>query len=65
MNRTPSKAQPLVERGAHVAVGVADIVTMLADDDAVDDGETLSIGGEPSVVQRQLPHRSEVVPQAT
>src|SRR5262245_14851339 len=55
-NRTPSKAQGLVERGAHLAARVADacrsdaVITMLADDDAVEDtvfgesGVLLSLG---------------------
>ena len=42
-NRTPSKAQGLIDRGAHLAARVADacqgdaVITMLADDDAVED----------------------------
>ena len=42
-NRTPAKARGLVERGARLAVQVADacrgdaVITMLADDDAVAD----------------------------
>jgi 3-hydroxyisobutyrate dehydrogenase-like beta-hydroxyacid dehydrogenase len=42
-NRTPSKAQALIDRGAHLALHLADacpgdaVLTMLADDDAVDD----------------------------
>jgi 3-hydroxyisobutyrate dehydrogenase-like beta-hydroxyacid dehydrogenase len=42
-NRTPSKAQGLIDRGAHQAARVADacrgdaVITMLADDDAVED----------------------------
>ena len=41
-NRTPEKAQPLVEQGAHRAATVADtskgdvVITMLADDSAVE-----------------------------
>ena len=41
-NRTPSKAQVLIDQGAHVAAGVADVcqddvvITMLADDNAVE-----------------------------
>jgi len=42
-NRTPSKAQALIDRGAHRAARVADacrgdaVITMLADDGAVED----------------------------
>src|SRR2546421_3703637 len=42
-NRTPSKAQGLTKRGAHLAARMADacqgdaVITMLADDDAVED----------------------------
>jgi 3-hydroxyisobutyrate dehydrogenase-like beta-hydroxyacid dehydrogenase len=49
-NRTPSKAQGLIDRGAHLAARVADacqgdaVITMLADDDAVD-GLVLGEGG--------------------
>ena len=41
-NRTPSKAQPLVKQGAHLAAHIADacrgdaVITMLADDSAVE-----------------------------
>jgi 3-hydroxyisobutyrate dehydrogenase-like beta-hydroxyacid dehydrogenase len=49
-NRTPGKAQGLIDRGAHLAARVADacqgsaVVTMLADDDAVE-GVVFGEGG--------------------
>jgi len=49
-NRTPSKAQGLIDRGAHLAAQVADacqgdaVITMLADDGAVE-GVVLGEGG--------------------
>jgi 3-hydroxyisobutyrate dehydrogenase-like beta-hydroxyacid dehydrogenase len=49
-NRTPSKAQGLIDRGAHLAARVADacqgdaVITMLADDGAVE-GVVLGEGG--------------------
>jgi 3-hydroxyisobutyrate dehydrogenase-like beta-hydroxyacid dehydrogenase len=52
-NRTPGKAQGLVERGAHPAVRLADacrgqvVITMLADDDAVQG----TVFGEEGVLQ--------------
>src|SRR5213083_2920269 len=51
-NRTPSKVQALVEQGAHAAARVADacggdaVVTMLADDGAVED----AVFGEKGVI---------------
>ena len=56
-NRTPSKAQALIDRGARLAARVADacrgdaVITMLADDDAVEgvvfgeEGVLRSLGG--------------------
>jgi len=52
-NRTPSKAQGMIDRGAHLAARVADacqgdaVITMLANDDAVED----VVLGEGGVVQ--------------
>ena len=51
-NRTPNKTRALVEKGAHAAAQVADVcrgdavVTMLADDDAVEG----VVGGEKGVI---------------
>jgi 3-hydroxyisobutyrate dehydrogenase-like beta-hydroxyacid dehydrogenase len=52
-NRTPSKAQGMIDRGAHLAARVADacqgdaVITMLANDDAVED----VVLGESGVLQ--------------
>lgn len=52
-NRTPSKAQGMIEQGAHLAARVADacqgdaVITMLANDDAVED----VVLGESGVLQ--------------
>src|SRR5205085_8686189 len=49
-NRTPGKAQGLIDRGAHLATQVADacrgdaVITMLADDGAVE-GVVFGVGG--------------------
>jgi 3-hydroxyisobutyrate dehydrogenase-like beta-hydroxyacid dehydrogenase len=65
-NRTPSKAQGLIDRGAHVAARLADacqgdaVITMLADDGAVE-GVVL---GEPGVL-RSLGKRTIHVSMST
>jgi 3-hydroxyisobutyrate dehydrogenase-like beta-hydroxyacid dehydrogenase len=65
-NRTPSKAQALIDRGAHLAARVADacqgdaVITMLADDDAVE-GTVFGEGG----VLRSLGERTIHVSMST
>ncbi len=62
-NRTPGKAQALIERGAHQAAHMADacqgdaVITMLADDDAVE-GVVLGTGGVLQSLGRSTIHVS-------
>lgn len=62
-NRTPARAQPLIDQGAHRVARVADacqgdaVITMLADDDAVED-VVLGEGGVLRALSRRTIHIS-------